>query len=61
MLSKLISRVSYRDYKRTWQEVLNRLLSYLYYTYMVYANDKYAYPNVHMLSMSLCYDLRILS
>jgi len=27
---------------------------------MVYANDKYAYPNVHMLSMSLCYDLRIL-
>ena len=29
------------------------MLPYLYYTYIVHANDKYAYPNVHILSISL--------
>ena len=28
------------DHKRTWQEVPDVLLSYLYYGYMVYANNK---------------------
>ena len=31
------------------------MLSYLYYTYIVYANDKYAYPNVYVLFMRLLY------
>jgi len=39
-LSKLKSEVSYRDYKRTWQGVTDELLSYLYDTYMVHANNK---------------------
>ena len=32
ILSIIISKVSYRNYKRTWQEVSNELLSYLYNT-----------------------------
>ena len=32
ILSIIISKVSYRNYKRTWQEVSNKLLSYLYNT-----------------------------
>jgi len=40
ILSKLIGEVSYRDHKKTWQEVLNAFLHYLYNTYMVCANDK---------------------
>ena len=39
-LSKLIDEVLYRNYKRTWQGVPDELLPYLYYTYMVCANDK---------------------
>jgi len=31
---------SHEDHKRTWQEVSNVLLSYLYYRYMVHAGDK---------------------
>ena len=40
MTSKSISRISSRNYKRTQQEVPNVLLLYLYYRYMVYANNK---------------------
>ena len=40
LLSKLKSKVSYRDHKRTWQEVLDELLLYLHNIYMVYANNK---------------------
>ena len=52
-LSKLIDKVSHMDYKRTWQGVPNALLLYLYNRYMVHAHDKHAYPNVHVLSISL--------
>ena len=38
--SKSLSRVSSGNHKRTWQEVPNVLLPYLYYRYMVYANNK---------------------
>jgi len=40
-----------RDHKRTRQEVFNVLLSYLYYRYIVYVNNKQPYPNVHVLFM----------
>ena len=40
MISKSISRISSRNYKRTQQEVPNVLLLYLYYRYIVYANNK---------------------
>ena len=45
-LSKLISKVSHIDHKRTWQEVPNALLFYLYNRYIVHAHDKYAYHNI---------------
>ena len=48
LLSKLKNKVSYRDYKRTQQGVPNKLLSYLYDTYMVHTNNKYSYPKVHV-------------
>jgi len=51
-LSKLIGKVFYRDHKKTWQEVPNILLPYLYNRYIVCANNKYAYPNIYVLSMS---------
>ena len=51
-LSKLIGKVFHRDHKKTWQEVPNILLPYLYNRYIVCANNKYAYPNIHVLSMS---------
>ena len=35
-----MSEVSYRDHKRTWQEVPNIFLHYIYYLHMVYANNK---------------------
>ena len=54
-LSKLIDEVSHGNYKRTWQGVSSGLLPYLYYTYMVCANDKYACSNVYVLFMSLLY------
>ena len=38
--SKSLSRISSRNYKRTQQEVSDVLLPYLYYGYMVYANNK---------------------
>jgi len=53
VLSKLIGKVSYKDHKRTQQEVSDALLSYLYNRYMVYTNNKYIYPNIYMLFMSL--------
>ena len=40
LLSKFKGKVSYRDHKRTWQEVLDELLLYLDNTYMVHANNK---------------------
>jgi len=36
----LLVKYCCRDYKRTWQEVSDVLLSYLYYRYMVYACHK---------------------
>ena len=39
-LSKLINEVSYGNYKRTQQGVLNIFLYYLYNRYMVYASNK---------------------
>ena len=39
-MSKSLSRISSRDYKRTQQGVSNVLLFYLYYKYMVCANNK---------------------
>ena len=39
-LSKLKSKVSHGDHKRTQQGVSNKLLSYLYNIYMVCANNK---------------------
>ena len=39
-LSKLMSKVSYRDYKRTQQEVSNVFLYYLYNIYMGCASNK---------------------
>jgi len=39
-LSKLDSKVSYGNYKRTWQGVTDELLFYLYDIYMIYTNDK---------------------
>jgi len=53
VLSKLIGKVSYRDYKRTQQEVSDALLPYLYNRYIVYTNNKYIYPNIYVLFMSL--------
>ena len=38
--SKSLSRISSRIHKRTQQEVSNVLLPYLYYGYMVHANNK---------------------
>jgi len=55
LLNKLKSIVFCGNYKRTQQEVLNVLLPYLYNRYMVCAINKYAYPNIHVLSMSLLY------
>jgi len=40
ILSIVIGKVSYRNYKRTWQEVSNELLSYLYNIYMICVNNK---------------------
>jgi len=54
-LSKLIDKVFHGDYKKTWQKVPNLLLPYLYNRYIVCANNKYAYPNIHVLFMSLLY------
>ena len=53
LLSKLKKVVSYGNYKRTWQEVADILLSYLYNRYIVCANNKYAYSNVYTLFLSL--------
>ena len=39
-LSKLMSKVSHKDYKRTWQGVSNVLLPYLYKFFMVHANNR---------------------
>ena len=39
-LSKLIGKVSYKDHKRTQQEVSDTFLHYLYNTYIVCAHDK---------------------
>ena len=39
-LSKLKSKVSHRNYKRTQQEVSDELLPYLYDIYMVHADNK---------------------
>ena len=50
LINKLKSIVSYGNYKRTWQGVPNTLLPYFYNRYMVCANNKYAYSNVHVLS-----------
>jgi len=36
----LLRQTSSGDYKRTWQEVSNVLLPYLYNRYMVYANNE---------------------
>ena len=55
LLSKLKKVVSYGNYKRTWQEVADILLSYLYNRYIVCANNKYAYSNVYTLFLSLSY------
>jgi len=52
LTSKSLSRISSGDYKRTWQEVADVLLSYLY---MVYTSNKQSYPNVHILAMSILY------
>ena len=52
LLSKLKSIVSHENHKRTQQGVPNVLLPDLYNRYMVYANDKYTYSNVHVLSIS---------
>ena len=35
-----MSKVFYRDYKRTWQEVSTIFLYYLYNRYIVHANNK---------------------
>jgi len=48
-LSKLIGKVSHGNYKKTQQEVSDALLPYLYNRYIVCANNKYIYPNIHML------------
>ena len=40
ILSSLIEQESYRDHKRTQQEVSDVLLPYLYYKYIVYASNK---------------------
>ena len=40
ILSSLIKQESHRDHKRTQQGAPNVLLPYLYYRYMVYANNK---------------------
>ena len=39
-LSKLKSKVSHRDHKRTQQEVPTKLLPYWYYICMVHVNNK---------------------
>ena len=39
-MSKSLSRISSEDYKRTQQGVPDILLLYLYYRYMVHANNK---------------------
>ena len=48
-LSKLIGKVSCKNYKKTQQEVSDALLPYLYNRYIVCANNKYIYPNIHIL------------
>jgi len=40
LLDKLKKVVSHRDDKRTQQEVSNGFLSYLYYIYIICANNK---------------------
>ena len=40
LLSKLIDKISYRNYKRTWQEVSNVFWHYWYNRYIVYTNNK---------------------
>ena len=39
-ISKSLIRISSGDYKRTQQRVPNILLPYLYYGYIVHANNK---------------------
>ena len=39
ILSSLIEQEFYEDYKRTWQEVSDILILYLYYRYMVYTSS----------------------
>ena len=51
-LSKLIGKTSHGNHKRTQQGVPNALLPYLYNRYIVCANNKYTYPNIHVLFMS---------
>ena len=41
------------NHKRTWQGVPTVLLSYLYKSSMVHANDKLPYPNIYASSISL--------
>ena len=41
LLSSLIMKEFYKDYKRTQQGVSNILLLYLYYRYIVYTSNKY--------------------
>ena len=55
ILSKLIGKVFYRNYKKTQQGVSDVLLPYLYNRYIVHANNKYAYPNIYILSISSLY------
>ena len=55
ILSKLVGKVSYMDHKRTWQEVPNALLPYLYNKYIVYTHNKYAY--YHKMNYSLICDI----
>jgi len=39
ILSSLIEQEFYKDHKRTWQEVSDILLLYLYYEYIVYTSS----------------------
>ena len=53
-LSKLIGKVSCRNYKKTQQEVSDAWLPYLYNRYIVCANNKYIYPNIHIVIRRVC-------
>ena len=55
ILSSLIKQESHRNYKRTWQEVSDIFLLYMYYKYIVYTSNKQLYPNVHRLAMNIPY------